>query len=67
MTVMDCSVRALMVRAVDAENPPVAALMVVDPLASPVARPPGDVIVATDALDEVHTAADVRSRVLPSL
>ena len=67
VTVMDCSVTALMVRVVEAENPPVAALMVVDPLATPAARPPGDVIVATDVLDEVHAAADVRSRVLPSL
>jgi hypothetical protein len=52
---------------VEAENPPVAALMVVNPFADPVARPHGEVIVATDTFDEVHAAADVRSRVLPSL
>ena len=47
---MDCSVTALMVRVVEADNPSVAALIVVDPFANPVARPPGDVIVATAAL-----------------
>lgn len=65
--VMDWRVTALMVRVVEAETPPVAALMVVKPLANPLARPPGEVIVATDVFDEVHVAADVRSRVLPSL
>ena len=67
VTVMDRSVTALMVRVVEADNPSVAALIVVDPFANAVARPPGDVIVATDSFDEVHAAADVRSRVPPSL
>jgi hypothetical protein len=64
---MDCNVTALMVRAVEADNPSVAARIVVEPFANPVARPPGDVIVATASLDEVHAAADESSRVLPSL
>jgi hypothetical protein len=67
VTVIDCSVTVLTVRVVEAENPPAAALIVVDPFVSPDARPPGEVIVATGALDDVHAAVDVRSRVLPSL
>ena len=49
------------------ENPLTVALIVAVPLPTAVARPPGEVMVATEAFDELHAALAVRSFALPSL
>ncbi len=67
VTVIDCRVTALTINVVEVENAPTTALIVVVPFAIPVAKPPGEVIVATDIFDELHVALEVRSLALPSL
>ena len=64
VTELEISVTVFTVSVVDAENPPTTALMVVDPFALPVARPPGELMLATFGFDEVHVAVAVRSRAL---
>jgi len=41
--------------------------MVVAALPTPLAKPPGEVIVATEVFEEVQTAGDVRSSMVPLL
>ena len=65
--VIDCRATWVTVNVVEPETAPTAPVIVVDPLAIPVANPPEDVIVATLVFIEVHAAFGVRSRVLPSL
>jgi len=67
VTVIDWRATGLTVNEVEPEIAPSAPRIVVDPLAIPVANPPGDVIVATLVFIEVHAAFEVRSRALPSL
>jgi hypothetical protein len=57
----------LTVKAVVPETALDEAVIVVVPGATPVASPPGDVIVAMLVADELQIAVDVRICILPSL
>lgn len=64
---MDCKVAVVTVNVSELEVIPLcAAVTLVEPLATPLARPP-EPIVATAGLEEVHVAELVRFCVLPSL
>ena len=66
VTEIDTSETVVTIKVVDPETLPNAALIVVLPAATAVARPTG-VIVATPAADELHVTKGVRLAVLPFL